>query len=108
MFSLVVTFSTLFRTALSLHFGAILGSPGATMLPLGCPWGPLEALLELSWAPVGLTGPSLGAFWDLASGIRESGVWGRSRFWNLESGVYNLESGVCNLEPGVWGLRLES
>ena len=64
VFSLVVTFSTLFRIPLSLHFGAILGGPGATMLSLGCPWAPLEPLLELSWAPVGLIGPSLGALWD--------------------------------------------
>ena len=67
VFSLVVAFSTLFRTALSLHFGAILGSLGATILPLGLPWGPLEPLLELSWAPVGLIGPSLGALWSLGS-----------------------------------------
>ena len=59
MFSLVVVFSTLLRVPLDLHFGAILSGAGATILPLGCPWRPLESLLELSWAPIGVTGPSL-------------------------------------------------
>ena len=50
MFFLGITFSTVLRTPLDLHFGVIL----ATILPLGCPWRPLEPLLELSWASVGV------------------------------------------------------
>ena len=42
---------------------------GVTILPQGCPWRPLEPLLELSWAPVSLTGPSLGALWDSLRGF---------------------------------------
>ena len=65
-----ITSSTVLRTPLDLHFGVILGGGlGATILPLGCPWRPLEPLLELSWAPVGVTGPSLGALWDSLRGF---------------------------------------
>ena len=69
VFSLAVVFSTLLRTLLDLPFGGILGGLGATILPLGCPWRPLEPLLELYYAPVGVTGPSLGALWDSLRGF---------------------------------------
>ena len=69
MFSLGIAFSTVLRTPLNLHFGVILGGLGATILSPGCPWRPLEPLLELSWAPVGLTGPWLGALWDSLRGF---------------------------------------
>ena len=64
VFSVGIAFSTVLRTPLDLHVGVIWGGLGATILPLGCPWRPLEPLLELYWAPVGLTGPSVGALWD--------------------------------------------
>ena len=62
-----IAFSTVLRTPLDLHFGAILRGLGATILSPGCPWRPLEPLLELSWAPVGVTGPS--ALWDSRRGF---------------------------------------
>ena len=84
MFSLVVAFPTLFRIPLSLHFDAIFGGAGATILPLGCLWDPLEPLLELSWAAVGLTGPSLGAFWDAlrSFGLLDAVKWLKCVVWS--------------------------
>ena len=69
MFSLGIAFSTVLRTPLDLHVDVILGGLGATILPLGCPWRPLEPLLALSWVPVGVTGPLLGALWDSLRGF---------------------------------------
>ena len=60
MFSLGIAFSTVLRTLLDLHFGVILGGLGATILPLGCPWRPLEPLLDSLGPPL----VSLGPLWD--------------------------------------------
>ena len=65
VFSLGVTFSTVLRTPLDLQFRVIW----ATILPLGCPWRPSEPVLELSWAPISVTGPSLGGLWDSLRGF---------------------------------------
>ena len=58
--SLGIVFPTVLRTPLDLHVDVVFGCLGATILSLGCPWRPLEPLLELSWAPVGLIGRPLG------------------------------------------------
>ena len=58
MFSLIVTFSTLFRTPLSLHVGA-----WEARAPLYSLWGALGLLWSLSWSSLGHLLVLLGPPW---------------------------------------------
>ena len=110
MFSLEVAFSILLRTHLSFHFDAILEGAGATILPLGCPWRPLEPLLELSWALVGLTVPSLGALWDslwsfgwvLSLRCEVAKVWVLEHFGTARAPLYCFWGVFCARQASSW------
>ena len=110
MFSLVVAFSILLRAPLDFHFGAILAGAGATILPLKCPWRPLEPLLELSWAPIGLTGPSLDGLWDslwsfgwvLSLRCEVAEVWVLEHLGHRQGATILLPGAFCAREASFW------
>ena len=60
MFSFGNHFFHCFAHPLDLHFGIILGGLGATILPPGFPWRPLEPLLGSCWCHWALVGRPLG------------------------------------------------
>ena len=87
-----------------------MGGPGATILPLGCPWRPFGPLLDLSWAPTGLTGRSLGALQDSlwSFGVVLSLRSETSKVWVLEdlgaagAPLYSFWGVFCAREASFW------
>ena len=98
------------RSRLDLHFGAVLGGPVATILPLGCPWRPFGSLLELSWAPAALTGRSLGALWGslwsfgsvLSLRCEASKVWVLDQLGTARAPLYSFWGVFCAREASSW------